>query len=126
MPDLVVFPYPPTTCKHIRKVSNWSVNPMKDEKGSWLSLSGFVVEGTLNERPLAEGCSIRATQTSPIRSAIGRVLLTDSGSEYTLIGPPLPGYLSLLEKYGLKYSDEVPVPLELLVEYVYPSEMEET
>ena len=97
----------------VRDIAYWSIKFMRDIAGSWVSLCGIVVKDT---RPLAEGANARYTSTSPIALVQGRVVTTDSGSKYTLIGEPLHNYLELLALKGLEYDPENPIPMSLIAE----------
>ncbi len=97
----------------VRDIGQWTLLYGKDDQGTWISVAGIVLRGE-NERPMAPGANLRYTTSSPIIKVEGRVVFTESGSKYTLVGDPNPMYLILLEAQGLKYDTENPIPISLI------------
>lgn len=87
----------------MHKLSDWSVVPLHRYAAPEL---GKCVAGTVSEghRLFGQG----QIRTSPIEKVTGRVVTTESGSRYELVGPPSEDYVQWLEDNGHDSSDPVP------------------
>ena len=79
-----------------RVLDNWTLNPAPEEPSNFY-LTGTVVQEANGEHPGVP----RETSTGVVRSRRGNVLITNSGSEYTLRTPATgqdpTGYLQIKE-----------------------------
>jgi len=91
-----------------RLLGSWHLTLQITNGGTTMwKLAGAVLSG---DQDIIPTDVTRHTTTSPIRSVKGRVIVTASGSTYTLSGEPAPVHIKLLEHMGLEYNPEEPIP----------------
>lgn len=111
---LAVHEYQPAEEPRVRTVVGWSIMRCNDTRGHWFSIWG-VVSKDVGGRPMTEGANLRFTQTSPVKSIEGNVATTQTGSVYTLEGPPSALHWESLEKLGLGKENPLPFTLSELI-----------
>ena len=105
--------YTPEQDPRTRTVTEWSLSLREDSKGKWFSVCGFVGQD-IGGAPRAEGTTHRYTQSSPIKKIEGLVCTTESGSTYTLVGPPSGSHYAMLNALKIDYDLNNPLPKNLL------------
>jgi hypothetical protein len=96
--------------EHKYSLTEWSVraDPYSAPELALIYLSGKVVGHP--DRP--DG---REITTSHVVTTIGRNVLTRSGSQITLIGPPAASYAKFCAEAGIVIDDKEPVKIRMLV-----------
>ena len=93
------------------QLSEWSCGTIHADAYRAPETRGIRLSGRVTGHPKRRDGS--RVITSPVRTVMGRVVKTASGSVYELVGEPEPDYLEYLREIGREYDPEKPISVRI-------------